>query len=104
MVAFYALLFLQWPLQIVLKAARHSQPIFYASIVAAAVMATVGILLINQWGVYGTIAGQALNGLITTLILAVAWLRFRERGSLALNEAGGGADARPSPPSSDRQK
>ena len=104
MVAFYALLFLQWPLQIVLKAARHSQPIFYASIVAAVVMATVGILLINQWGVYGTIAGQALNGLITTLILTVAWLRFRGRGSPALNEAGGGADARPSPPSSDRQR
>ena len=81
MVIFYALLFVQWPFQIMLKAARWSQPIFYASIAASLVMFTAGILLIQGWGVYGTIAGQALNALVTAIILSIAWQRFRDNRS-----------------------
>jgi O-antigen/teichoic acid export membrane protein len=86
MAIFYALLYIKWPLQIVLKAARYSQPIFYANIAAMAAMFTIGIWAILQWGVYGTIAGQALNASIATVFLMAAWWRF-ERG-----EKGAGND------------
>ncbi len=79
MAVFYFLLYITWPLQIVLKASRHSQPIFFANILAALTMFTIGIWAINQWGVYGTIAGQALNVLITAIVLATAWQRFQQR-------------------------
>lgn len=81
MVVFYALTYLYWPLQIVLKAARKSQPIFYASAAATLVMATFGVLMILRWDVYGTIAGQSVNALVTTLILYAAWKRFSKESS-----------------------
>jgi len=72
----YTLLYVNWPIQIVLKAARFSQPIFIANLVATIFTFTLGIWVIYQWGVYGTIAGQALNALIVTIILGGAWIRF----------------------------
>ena len=79
MAIFYTLMYINWPIQIVLKAARFSQPIFYANIAATGTMFTFGIWAITRWGVYGTIAGQALNALVATVVLAAAWTRF-ERG------------------------
>ncbi len=73
MAVFYALLFVYWPLQTALKAARISRPIFLANTLAIAAMFTVGIGMIYRWGVYGTIAGQALNASIVAGILWVAW-------------------------------
>lgn len=80
MVIFYMLLYLYWPLQIALKAARISRPIFVSSLAAIVAMFTVGIWLIIRWDVYGTIAGQALNALVTTIVLSIAWLRFKKAG------------------------
>lgn len=82
MVIFYMLLYLYWPLQIVLKAARNSRPIFVASLAAILAMFTVGIWLILRWDVYGTIAGQALNALVTTIVLSIAWSRYKKRESV----------------------
>lgn len=73
MAIFYALWFAYWPLQTVMKALRASRPIFIANIAAIAAMFTVGIWFINQWGVYGTMAGQALNALIVAAIHFYAW-------------------------------
>jgi O-antigen/teichoic acid export membrane protein len=73
MAAFYALWYAYWPLQTALKAARFSRPIFIANLAATVVMFTMGIWMISQWGVYGTIAGQALNALIVALILWTSW-------------------------------
>ena len=39
-------------------------------------MASLGIWMIQRCGVYGTIAGQALNSFIVALILWAAWLRL----------------------------
>jgi O-antigen/teichoic acid export membrane protein len=73
MAVFYALLYVYWPLQTALKAARFSRPIFIANLAATGAMFTVGIWMISRWGVYGTIAGQALNALIVALILWTSW-------------------------------
>ncbi len=73
MAIFYGLWFLYWPLQSVLKAARFSQPIFLANLAAIAVMFTVGLWMITRWGVYGTIAGQALNAAVVAIVLWTAW-------------------------------
>jgi O-antigen/teichoic acid export membrane protein len=73
MAIFYALLFAYWPLQTALKAMRSSRPIFIANLVAIVAMFTLGIWMILQWNVYGTIAGQALNALIVTIVLWMAW-------------------------------
>jgi O-antigen/teichoic acid export membrane protein len=74
MALFYLLLYAYWPLQSILKAAQRSRPIFIANIAAIATMFTIGIWAILQYGVYGTIAGQALNALIVNLILWATWL------------------------------
>jgi O-antigen/teichoic acid export membrane protein len=79
MAIFYALWFAYWPLQTALKAARLSRPIFIANLAATIAMFTVGIWMIYQWGVYGTIAGQALNALIVGLILWTAWFSISRR-------------------------
>lgn len=79
MAIFYALWFAYWPLQTALKAARISRPIFIANLAATFAMFTLGIWAIHQWGVYGTIAGQALNSLVVGGILWGAWLS-RNRG------------------------
>jgi O-antigen/teichoic acid export membrane protein len=73
MAVFYALLYAYWPMQTALKAARLSRPIFIANVSATACMFTIGIWAILRWGVYGTIAGQALNALIVCVVLWVAW-------------------------------
>jgi O-antigen/teichoic acid export membrane protein len=73
MALFYALWFSYWPLQSIFKAARLSRPIFIANLVAIALMFTVGIGMILRWGVYGTIAGQALNAFVVSLILWWTW-------------------------------
>lgn len=80
MAVFYALLFASYPLQSILKAARLSRPIFIANLLAIFSMFTVGIWMIFHWGVYGTIAGQALNALIVSLVLWGVWISLR-RGS-----------------------
>jgi O-antigen/teichoic acid export membrane protein len=75
MAIFYALLFAYYPLQTALKAARLTRPIFAANLAAIAAMFTLGIWAILRWGVAGTIAGQALNALIVTVILWGVWLK-----------------------------
>jgi len=40
-------------------------------------MFTVGVWAIQKWGVYGTIAGQALNSLVVGVILWSAWFRIK---------------------------
>jgi len=79
MAAFYALWFAYWPLQTILKAARISRPIFIANLVAIFLMATVGIWMIYRWGVYGTIAGQALNALVVNILLWSSWVLFKRK-------------------------
>jgi O-antigen/teichoic acid export membrane protein len=79
MAAFYALWFAYWPLQTILKAARISRPIFTANLVAIFLMATVGIWMIYRWGVYGTIAGQALNALVVNILLWSSWFLFKRK-------------------------
>lgn len=74
---FYALWFFYFPLQMALKAARVSRPIFVANLSAILLMFTIGIWMIQRWGVYGTIAGQALNALVINLILWSAWYIFK---------------------------
>lgn len=73
MALFYALWFSYWPLQSIFKAARLSRPIFVSNLVAIALMFTAGIWMILRWGVYGTIAGQALNALAVSVILWWTW-------------------------------
>ncbi len=78
MVLLYALLYAYYPLQTALKAARLARPLFAANLAAIAAMFTVGIWFISRWGVAGTIAGQALNALIVTAVLGIAWLRSNQ--------------------------
>jgi O-antigen/teichoic acid export membrane protein len=77
MALFYALWFAYWPLQTALKAARLSRPIFIANLAAILSMFTIGVWAIHRWGVYGTLAGQALNSLVVGVILWRAWLAMR---------------------------
>ncbi len=81
MVVFYALLYAYMPLQSIFKATERSAPIFYANLAAIAVMFTIGTWAITKFDVYGTLAGQALNALIISLVLWGFWLRRRERGN-----------------------
>lgn len=77
MAIFYALWFAYWPMQTALKAARFSRPIFIANLAAIVIMFTGGVWAIQRWGVYGTIAGQALNSLVVGIILWSAWFRIK---------------------------
>ena len=77
MALFYALLYAYYPLQTAFKAARLTRPIFLANLAAIAAMFTFGIWAILRWGVAGTIAGQALNALIVTLVLWSTWFKRR---------------------------
>ena len=70
---FYAFWFASTPIQTTLEAIRLSRPIFIANLFAILAMFTVGIWMIDQWGVYGTMTGQILNAMIVCLILAWAW-------------------------------
>lgn len=76
MAVFYALWYAYSPLQTAFKAIRHSRPIFLANVMAVISMLTVGVWAILQWGVYGTMAGQALNALIINLALWSAWFKL----------------------------
>jgi O-antigen/teichoic acid export membrane protein len=78
MVLLYALLYAYYPLQTALKAARQARPLFVANLGAIAAMFTIGVWAISRWGVAGTIAGQALNALIVTVVLGAAWLRSNQ--------------------------
>lgn len=73
---YYALMTAYWPLQIAFKGAQVSRPIFAAYIAAMAVMFTLGLWMVRMWGVYGTIAGQAVNALVVALALGWAWRKF----------------------------
>jgi len=75
MALFYALLYAYYPLQTAFKAARLTRPIFLANLAAIGAMFTFGIWAILRWGVAGTIAGQALNALIVTLVLWGTWIK-----------------------------
>jgi len=81
MAIFYGLWFAYAPLQAAFKAGRISRPIFIANTAATIAMLTIGLLLIKGWGVYGTIAGQALNALIVNFILWGTWIRMRVKTS-----------------------
>lgn len=76
MVIFYFFLFINRPLQMVFRAVRKGKQVFIANLLAAMSMFTVGIWLINRWGVYGAIGGQALNAFIISIVLAIAWVRY----------------------------
>lgn len=76
---FYALWFAYWPMQTALKAARFSRPIFIANLAAIIGMFTAGVWAIQRWGVFGTIAGQALNSLVVGIILWAAWIRIKQK-------------------------
>lgn len=76
MALFYGLLYAYWPLQTALKAARQSRPIFLGNLAAILVMFSLGLWMIGQWGVYGTIGGQAFNALIVTLVFWLAWRKL----------------------------
>lgn len=76
MALFYALWYAFWPIQSALKAVEQTRPIFLASMAATLAMFTVGGWMILQWGVYGTIAGQALSAAILAIVLWATWLRW----------------------------
>ncbi|HSB90282.1 MAG TPA: hypothetical protein VLD63_09700 [Anaerolineales bacterium] len=78
MAIFYALLYSSWPLQSALKALEKTRPIFVASMMALAAMATIGVWAILRWGVYGTIAGQALSAGIISVVLWSTWRRWTD--------------------------
>ncbi len=87
MAIFYALWFAYWPLQTAMKAMHASRPIFIANLAAIIAMFTVGIWFINRWGVYGTMAGQALNALIVASIHFLAWRAIRQDALSRIPEA-----------------
>ena len=86
MALFYALLYAYYPLQTAFKAARLTRPIFQANLAAIGAMFTVGIWAILHWGVAGTIAGQALNALIVTLVLWATWIRKIAPSQIGIKE------------------
>lgn len=74
MALFYALWYAYWPLQAAFKALRLTRPIFLANLGAILCMFTIGVWAIQQWGIYGAIAGQALNALIVGVGLWATWM------------------------------
>jgi O-antigen/teichoic acid export membrane protein len=82
MAVFYALLYSFWPIQSALKALERTRAIFFGSVAAMIAMATIGVWAILRWGVYGTMAGQAMSAAILSLVLWSTWLRWsREPGA-----------------------
>lgn len=77
MALYYVFMYTYWPLQTAFKALHSSMPIFVANLAATVAMFTLGLLAIQRWGVYGTIAGQALNALVINLVLWAMWLGYR---------------------------
>lgn len=76
MMVFYLFMFLNRPLQLVFRAIRHGKQVFLANIIAMISMFTIGLWMIDRWGVYGGIGGQALNAFIISFVLVVAWFRL----------------------------
>ena len=79
MAAFYALWYAYSPLQTAFKAIRRSLPIFLANAAAVFSMFLAGTWAIQRWGLYGTIAGQAVNALIINLVLWGFWIKIMGR-------------------------
>jgi O-antigen/teichoic acid export membrane protein len=83
MALYYLFLFANRPLQMVFRAIRQGRQIFIANVVAMASMFTIGLWMIRRWSLYGAIAGQALNAIIISVVLGIAWIRFRRSGGQA---------------------
>lgn len=79
MAIFYMFLYINRPLQMVFRSIRQGKQIFLANILAMLSMFSVGIWLIRRWGVYGAIGGQALNAVIISLVLVIAWHSILKR-------------------------
>jgi len=79
MALFYFFLYVNRPLQMVFRAVRQGKQVFVANILAMVSMFSAGIWLIGRWGVYGAIAGQALNAVIISLFLGFAWINYVRR-------------------------
>jgi O-antigen/teichoic acid export membrane protein len=77
MALFYGLLFAYWPLQSIFKATQRSRPIFIANILAIVSMFSFGIWAILRWGVFGSIAGQAMNALVINIVLWGTWISLK---------------------------
>lgn len=80
MAIFYLFLFINRPLQLAFRAIRQGKQIFLANILAMVSMFSIGIWLINRWGIYGAIGGQALNAFIISLVLLIGWVKFVRKG------------------------
>jgi O-antigen/teichoic acid export membrane protein len=90
MAVFYALLYSFWPIQSALKALERPRPIFVGSVAALVAMATLGAAAIVTWGVYGTIAGQALSAAILAVVLWATWMRWLRSGRDSPNRSSPG--------------
>ena len=77
MAVFYLLMFLNRPLQLAFRAIRQGKQIFFANIIAMVSMFSIGLWMIQRWGVYGGIGGQALNAFIISFVLLLAWFRLK---------------------------
>ncbi len=80
MVLFYFFLFVNRPLQIAFRAVRQGKQIFIANILATLSIFTLGFWLINTWGYYGAVGGQALNAIIISVVLLFAWRKIVQEG------------------------
>lgn len=76
MALYYFFLYVNRPLQMAFRAIQKGQQVFLANIIAMVSMFTIGLWMIHRWGLYGAIGGQALNAIILSLVLWVAWKRF----------------------------
>lgn len=79
MALYYFFLYANRPLQMAFRAIRKGRQVFLANLLAMASMFTVGLWMIKRWGLYGAIGGQALNAIIISLVLLIAWMRFVRR-------------------------
>lgn len=75
MVVFYFFMFVNRPLQIAFRAIREGKQVFFANLLAALSIFTIGAWLINTWGYHGAIGGQALNAIIISVYLLVSWVK-----------------------------
>ncbi|MFW5713276.1 MAG: lipopolysaccharide biosynthesis protein [Brevefilum sp.] len=76
MALYYFFLFLNRPLQMAFRAIRLGRQIFLANVLAMASMFSIGLWMINRWGIYGAIGGLALNAIIISIVLLISWVRF----------------------------
>jgi len=76
MAGFYFFLYVHRILQMGFRAVRQGKPIFWANLLAILSMIAGGLWLINRWGIYGAIGGQALNAFILSCVLFIAWRKL----------------------------